>query len=136
MLLRLSSSCLSKELSGKFSVIASTRPSKVASNAVPRPAVTLLIASTTLETSETLEKFMPPIAEERPMTVPMKPRSGMAQRNALSRMKLPLIRAASISDWLFIISRTSPLFCLTSKNSRALRMRFTIMLSRNFSGRE
>jgi len=65
---------------------AKINPSRVASNAVPRPLVTLLMEPTILLTSSTLEKLIPLMAEESPTTVPMNPSRGIAHKKARSRM--------------------------------------------------
>lgn len=62
-------------------------PSRVVSNDVPSPLVTPpsdpISASMSFAPPMTPEKL--PIAEDRPSTVPTKPRIGMAQMNTLIR---------------------------------------------------
>ena len=85
MLLRLSSSAFARVFIGKLRNIARTRPSRVVSKAVPRPLVTLPIEPMILSRFEVSERSMLPMALDRPSTVPMKPRIGMAQRKTLTK---------------------------------------------------
>ncbi len=89
---------------------AATRPTRVVSNAVAKPPVTdcrlPLICSSSLVAMRTCPKL--PIADYKPRTVPMKPRTGIAQMNAETMRYVVSRRASSLSPWVLSISATSP----------------------------
>jgi hypothetical protein len=71
---------------GKASRILITRATRVVSNATPSPPVTLLIESMSTDISCALSVCPenPEIADEMPITVPIKPRIGIAHRKDLT----------------------------------------------------
>ena len=84
MRVRVSSSFFCTAASGKLIRMLRIRPSRVVSKATPRPPVRLLMEFLSASGSALSPMASEPTATERPMTVPMKPRIGMAQRKTLS----------------------------------------------------
>ena len=84
--------------SGKLSSMDKIRPSNVVSNATPRPLVRLLIDCSSASGSVSPPMDSEPTASDRPITVPMNPKIGIAHRKTLIMEYEASDRLASRSD--------------------------------------